>query len=462
MLRRMANEVPRLVRRLGSGKRSSVDAARARLSIMGARAVENLIAALDDGNNRTRARVMPLLALIQDPRGREPLIAMLLDRNPRLRAVAARSLARYPAPSTVAALNRLLDRERTGRVRIAAVQALVELYSAGQEDAVCRVLELLTDPEQPARLRLSGFALLPMLGSPERRTLLARLKQDPAGEVRSRAEAGTKMRQGGERSATATKRLLADLGSDDYAVWNRAVRQLAAWGSFTVTPLLEAMQHRSHDPEYCTRAGMALKAMGPRRGRVIAEALDNIDEPVPLQALVETIGALGVKSLIYRLTDLLDRIEGRRAEGGATDSMQGVLAKAHLELARIGSRVAIDSLRQALADAARPIELELLTAVEIIGKREEIGVLLAAYAREDEFARERIAVVVRSIVKREKIRRTNRIFRTMNSRQRAAFEAVLPRRKPPGRTLQSMSPPRRLRGERRSGMLYSGRLTPLG
>ena len=53
----------------------------------------------------------------------------------------------------------------------------------------------------------------------------------------------------------------------------------------------------------------------------------------------------------------------------------------------------IESLRQALGDSERPVELELLTAVEIIGKREEIGVLLAAHAREDEFARERIAVV---------------------------------------------------------------------
>lgn len=439
MLRRAANEVPRLVRRLGSGKVSSVDAARARLSILGARAVEDLIAALDDGNNRTRARVMPLLAMIQDPRGREPLIAMLLDRNPRLRAIAARSLARFPAAATVAALNRLLDRERAGRVRIAAVQALVELYAAGQEQAVCRVLELLTDPEQPARLRLSGFALLPMLRSRERRTLLTRLKKDPTGEIRRRAESGSSSWDGGEKDLKATKQLLSDLGSDDYAVWNRAVRQLAAWGSFTADPLLLELRRRAHDPEYCTRAGMALKAMGPRRGRVVADALDKIDDPVPLQVLVETLGALGVKSLIYRLTDLIDRIEVQRATRAGADSMQGVLAKAHLELARIGSRVAIESLRQALGDSQRPVEFELLTAVEIIGKREEIGVLLAAHAREDEFARERIAVVVRSIVRREKIRRNNRIFRTMNSRQRAAFETILPRRKSPGRARKRLA-----------------------
>ncbi len=53
---------------------------------------------------------MPVMALIQDPRTREPLIAMLLDRNVRLRKIAVRSLARFPSVETSAALNRVLRR----------------------------------------------------------------------------------------------------------------------------------------------------------------------------------------------------------------------------------------------------------------------------------------------------------------------------------------------------------------
>ena len=97
-----------------------------------------------------------------------------------------------------------------------------------------------------------------------------------------------------------------------------AVTQAAA-PETTVTPI------RAHDPEYCTRAGMALKAMGPRRGRDLADALDRIDRPVPLQVLVDVVGALGVKSLIYRLKDLIDRLETRSSasgDGGAPDLMQ--------------------------------------------------------------------------------------------------------------------------------------------
>src|SRR5512137_1699186 len=121
-----ATEIPELVRRLGSRRDSVVDSAKARLSLQGPRAVDALIDALEADNPRIRAHAMPLLALIQDPRGREPLTAMLLDREPRIREIAARSLGRYPSSAAVSALERLARKERQPEVRVAAVQALLE------------------------------------------------------------------------------------------------------------------------------------------------------------------------------------------------------------------------------------------------------------------------------------------------------------------------------------------------
>ena len=94
-LRPRATEVPELVRRLGSRQPRQVDRARARLSIIGPHSVVALVEALEGDNNRVRSHAMPLLALIQDPRGREALVAMLLDRDPRMREIAARCLARF-------------------------------------------------------------------------------------------------------------------------------------------------------------------------------------------------------------------------------------------------------------------------------------------------------------------------------------------------------------------------------
>ena len=129
MTTQRANEINELVRRLGSRKQVAVDAARARLSVIGARSVEALIEALDGDNDRIRVNALQLLALIGDSRGREPLAAMLLDRNPAIRVNAARGLARFPSRNSVTALERALLNEDHAEVREASVHGLLELFS---------------------------------------------------------------------------------------------------------------------------------------------------------------------------------------------------------------------------------------------------------------------------------------------------------------------------------------------
>jgi HEAT repeat protein len=426
MLTSRANEIRDLIRQLGSRSRARVDAAGARLSIIGARAVEDLIEALEGDNNKIRARIMPLLALVKDPRAREPLIAMLLDRNYRMREIAARCLARFPSPDAVAALTRAFGRDKKESVRIAAVHSLVEQYAAGQEQALRLPLALLVEEEEPAAVRLAAFSLLGALPPSQRRGILARLERDDEGSIRRAAE---EFQDGGESRSAKIPELLNDLAAADYPTWNHAVNRLDACGPAVIAPLLAEMHSRSYDPEYCSRAGMVLKALGPRRVRKLADLLGEVEEPIPLQVLVEVIGALGEKSLIYRLKDVIERVaeqEERSADANGFDPMQRVRAKAHLELARIGSRVAIQDLREALVDDGRRVELEMLAAVNLVGKRDELPALLTAHTREDRFMKDKIGEVVRAIMKREKIRRNNRMFRTLSHSQLSALKAVLP------------------------------------
>jgi hypothetical protein len=108
--------------------------------------------------------------------------------------------------------------------------------------------------------------------------------------------------------------------------------------------------------------------------------------------------------------------------------MQRVRAKAHFELARIGSRVAIADLQSILADAERRLPIEALFAVELIGKRDEIPLLLRAYLREDTFMRGRLACVVRTILKRERIRRNSIALRALPADLRRVLDGILNRR----------------------------------
>jgi HEAT repeat protein len=440
---RGANEIPGLIRRLGSRRSSVVDAARARLAIVGSRAVEALIETLDGDDHRRRAHAMALLALIGDPRGREPLQAMLLDRDPRLRAIAARCLSRYVHPGSVIGLERLLDVESSETVRVAAAESLVEQVAGGEERALCRLLELLYDRDEREPVRLAALALLPQLRPAQRRGVLRSLREDDDAVAR---RARTLDGPGAAIPPTAPtiRRHVLALAEADYAVWNESVHALARCGTAAVEPTIREMERRPHDPEYCARAGMALKALGPRRARGIADAIERVDEPLPLQVLVDVIGALGERSMIYRLKDLIERI----GDGGAppgVDDLQRVRAMAHLELARIGSRVAVADLHAVLADSGRRCELEILDALELIGKRDEIDALLDLWGREDRLGRERIAATVRAIMKRERIRRNNPMFRELGAGRREAFRAILgagaPRR-PPGRRRDARSGPR--------------------
>ena len=436
-LRPRATEVPELIRRLGSRRPRQVDRARARLSIIGSHSVAALIVALEGDNNRVRTHAMPLLALIQDARGRGPLVAMLLDRDPRMREIAARCLARFPSPEAASALGRLLRREKVRDVRIAAIEGLVEQYDGGQDDAVRRILDVLLDVKEDPRLRATSMALLPLLRPPARRAVLRRLRTDPVEDIARRALELESEGDPPPRDRSGIETLVKDLASSDYSAWNEAVHRLANAGPLAAELLVAEMRRRAGDPEYCTRAGMALKALGPKRVRVLAEALDTVDEPLPLQVLVEVAGVIGEKPLIYRLKNVIERVAPPADSAASTrfDTMQRVRAKAHLELARIGSRVAIHDLQSILADGDRRLPVEALAAIERIGKKDEILLLLRAYLREDPFMRGRIAAVVRGILKRERIRRNSASFRALSVELRRVLESILARngRRPPRR-----------------------------
>jgi HEAT repeat protein len=429
-LRPRATEVPELVRRLGSRHPKQVDRARARLSIIGTHSVHALIDALEGDNNRVRAHAMPLLALIQDPRGREPLVAMLLDRDPRMREIAARCLARFPSPDAVAGLERLLKREKAREVRIAAVHGLLELYEAGQDGALRRLLELLLEAREEVKVRTAAMALLPLLKPSARRGLLRQLRSDDAEEIARRAAEVTEDEETPPpRDRLKLDAIAKDLAATDYAVWNDALHRLASAGATASESIIAEMCRRANDPEYCTRAGMALKTLGSRRVRGLAEALDEVDEPLPLQVLVEVAGAVGEKPLIYRLKSVIDRVTPR-TDGASTrfDTMQRVRAKAHHELARIGSRVAIADLQSILSDPERRLPLEAIAAVELIGKRDEIPLLLRAYMREDSFMRGRLACVVRTILKRERIRRNSIALRALPAELKRLLDGIVIRK----------------------------------
>ncbi len=435
--RKRSNEIQELISRLASSKQVEIDSSKARLSVLGARVVEGLIDALGSDDNRLRGHAIQLLALIRDPRGRGPLTTLLRDESLRIREKAAHGLARFPSVETVNSLRRLLRTEERTEVRLASVQALIELYEAGQEEALGEILDLLLDVEEPEEVRLAACALLPRLKASMRKGILAKLERDPAKKLARFARSLQNGSLQGKMNEPPLEALLESLASPDYGEWNEALYRLSRKGIAAVRPLIEEMCRRSEDPEYCTRVGMVLKALGPRRGRPIGDALEWVEQPLPLLTLVEAIGALKVNALTYRLKDLLERDilnTGERKGGGPggdasrNELIHRVRAKAHLELARIGSRVAIQDLREDLRRKDHRVEPEILVALEMIGQKDELLDLIRIYGREDAFIRQRIATAVQKIMRREKIRRSHAVLQALTPAHRKSLETILGRK----------------------------------
>ena len=103
--------------------------------------------------------------------------------------------------------------------------------------------------------------------------------------------------------------------------------------------LIEAMRSRAHNPEFCNRAGMVLRGLGPRRMHPVIDALEVVEEPLPLQVLVEVIGASDYAPAVYRLEQLIDRLarwDSDPTEWTGSGALDRVRALAHLEAGQTG------------------------------------------------------------------------------------------------------------------------------
>ena len=415
---------------LGSDDAVIAEAAEEGLVDAGPAAVPRLIELLDVEEDRLRCRAISLLALLGHPRSAAPLAALFHDASPAIRSRAADALARIPSPAGVAALGKLLAREPVQAVRLDATRALVRLMRAGHDEALDPLLGVLSNRNEAPRVRLTALDAIPWISQVEKtgggavRAILERLASDAESRVATKARRLIASPPSVRLEPRTVQRLLDDIGSRKLSVWRRAATILGAAGGSVVEPVIDAMQDRAGDGEYARRCGLLLRALSPRQLCRLAPYLDALEEPTVLGTLVDVAAETGSRMLLARLAALIERLAaGSEADGPGT--LHGVRCRAHVALARSGSRLAARDLRRLFNDKRYPVDSQLAEAAAAIGTRAELPSLFRAYLRSRGVTRLQIRDAVGTLVRREKVRRTDRWIAELDAPERRAAVEIL-------------------------------------
>ncbi len=266
-----AGEIRRLVDALGSGDDVRREAAIARLAIIGARAVDGLIAAYGAAGDRdTRIAILRALESTGDP---------------RTAAVARRSMAAGgdEALAAVAALRGLLD----------------STHAATAADALDALVAAALDTSAERRLRLAAFDALQVLPAAVRERVAGALQTDPDAGVRAGAAlraAGAAVRRRADADAVWADALEGNL-PDDPAVLREILQPRAAAAALSsLQKLIDFVRAR----EQATRAGATRAAWQALRGALhqalalrgsrlavydLRETVEQAAEPLPASFL---------------------------------------------------------------------------------------------------------------------------------------------------------------------------------
>jgi HEAT repeat protein len=416
-------EVQELIAELGSGSAARRDSAVARLTLLGERAVAPLLASLAAASPLARREALRVVERLRDPRAIPEILALAGSDAPEVATRAVEVSALFPEPRVARALARLVEAAAPA-VRRAVTLALARLHGAGLVEATDALLDLLLDEDEDDELRLIALEALSSLEGKSWTRVLDRLRASRSARVAERVVKLARSHAGepdaaGQALREDVDRAVRGAGGVEATVAARLVGR----GLPAAELLLERLRART-DPEHAGRIAVLLRRFDPRIVDAIHRLLPELEGPAVLAVLAGVLGhfqAPGSIPALHRVLERLGQADRRRPAEVA-------LAKAriHLELARLGSRIALYDLREMLA--ARPAgatEL-LLDAAARVGDATLLPAL-AAVAAEDPASREPCAAAIAAIVRREGLRRGSRHARLASRAHQAALDRLWPR-----------------------------------
>ena len=302
------------------------------------------------------------------------------------------------------------------------------------ERAMARLIALVTSPDAGVDARVSALHALEGVGDlravePALATLDA---AEPAIAVAAISVLQTFL--GSTRGVEALDRLTAVAldRSRDRTVRLAAIRAARDVGPETIQPLLAAL---GADTDHAVAMAAGL---GPAASAdpvyVLKEAAEGRlpDAPGVLRLAITEVGVHVPLPVLQQLVEKVRFREGAES-GPARTEWTALRASAHAVLAQRGSRLALYDLKESFESAREPLPVEFLGAVASVGDASCLEPLAAAYNRAaengrrvDDWWRQRITDVFRTIAAREQITRRSSIGKRIHAKWRDASNLLWP------------------------------------
>lgn len=418
-----AREIQKLLAQLGGGEAARREAAVARLTLLGERSVEPLLAWLRTASADGRLQALAVLSRLHDSRALPEILALAKDPHPEVARRAVELAAEYPSARTAQAVAAVLA-GADAWTRRAAVASLARLHRAGVVEALDPLLDLLLDEDQDESLRLQCLEAVAHLGRRELRPLLKRLVRYASRPALTRRAAEL---AGGLEDASppaSLAREVKQLGQLPVSQEEAALEALAGQGLVAADALIEALLAPSVQAALALRIGKALRRFDLHVLDRIHRALARAETPLALRVLAEASAEFKAPASIPALHRALERLNEQGAgSSGAIDAIAETKARIHSVLASLGSRIALYDLREML-EARPPRALPtLLGAAERIGDATVVPAL-AGLVAEDASNLDPCAAALAAIVRRERLRRTSRALKSVRPERRHALDAL--------------------------------------
>jgi hypothetical protein len=408
-------EIEALVAQLDSGASATRDAAVARLTLLGERALTALLRYLPGAAPHGAQAALAVLEHIKAPQA----LACLLDlcRSPDV-SVARRAIeasAPRADPRVVKTFaNVLVSGPRA--VRSAAVSGLARQHRQGVVEALGPLIDVLLDEREDEGLRLSALDAVIDLPFNDIRPIMERLSATRSVKLRARVN----LLASGEVDPRTLARRLRGSSTED---GRRILKRLAGLGVKGAAALVEELRIGGVPQRLSAAAVEALRSLPDQ------QVLPHLNEAIRRAESTQAVRLLCDLSTRFRsstsITALHAALQGLSRPRASSDAGERAEAKArvHLALAALDSRIALYDLREMLE--ARPVLAPscLLLAASRIGDASLVPALAALAAdRPDVF--DACAETFAAVARRARLRRNSRVARNVRPAHRAVLEAL--------------------------------------